>query len=229
MSLSTITDAYNALGRLTEVFLAEERSGSYELDRNSPYAIEVTDADFQWEGTPPETAPLAKGSKADQKKEAVAVAAKLKAAKKEKKAAAATLLKDTKAPPTADGGNLVGDAVDAIGAEDPTITPIVEDEAIETLQLSNINLKIPRGQLCAIVGPVGSGKSSVRTSFGIFSHFHTSVTDHTCYVTLQLLQALVGEMKRNRGQVIFGGSIAYAAQQAWIQNCTLKVRLACFC
>lgn len=39
-----------------------------------------------------------------------------------------------------------------------------------------------------------------------------------------LLQALIGEMKRTRGQVTFGGSIAYCSQQAWIQNTTLKVR-----
>lgn len=84
--------------------------------------------------------------------------------------------------------------------ETGTTSPV---EEVETLQLQGINLQIPRGQLCAIVGPVGSGKSS-------------------------LLQALVGEMKRNKGEVAFGGSLAYCSQQAWIQNCTVQVSLPLF-
>lgn len=51
---------------------------------------------------------------------------------------------------------------------------------------------IPKGRLVAIVGPVGSGKTS-------------------------LLQGMVGEMPRTTGTVTFGGSVSYAAQTAWIQ------------
>ncbi|CAG8569610.1 26962_t:CDS:10 [Dentiscutata erythropus] len=64
-------------------------------------------------------------------------------------------------------------------------------------QLCNINIKIPRGKLIAIVGSVGSGKSS-------------------------LLSALVGEMKRIKGDVSFGGNVGYCPQTAWIQNATLR-------
>ena len=59
-------------------------------------------------------------------------------------------------------------------------------------KLKDINLTIPRGQLCAIVGPVGSGKSS-------------------------LLQGMIGEMRREAGTVQFGGSVGYCQQSAWIQ------------
>jgi ABC-type bacteriocin/lantibiotic exporter with double-glycine peptidase domain len=54
------------------------------------------------------------------------------------------------------------------------------------------NLSIPRGQLIAIVGPVGTGKSS-------------------------LLQGIIGEMRRTAGTVKFGGSVSYCPQSAWIQ------------
>lgn len=54
------------------------------------------------------------------------------------------------------------------------------------------NLSIPRGQLVAIVGPVGTGKTS-------------------------LLQGLIGEMRRTDGSVTFGGSVSYCSQSAWIQ------------
>ncbi|KAJ3057372.1 hypothetical protein HK097_008467 [Rhizophlyctis rosea] len=66
-----------------------------------------------------------------------------------------------------------------------------------TSTLRNINLHIPRGTLTAVVGTVGSGKSS-------------------------LLSALVGEMKRTSGHISFGGSMGYAPQQAWIQNASLR-------
>lgn len=68
---------------------------------------------------------------------------------------------------------------------------------IEPFSLKNIDLKIPKGSLCAVVGTVGSGKSS-------------------------LLSALLGEMERSSGQVEITGRIAYVSQQAWIQNAKLK-------
>ncbi|KAG2375146.1 hypothetical protein C9374_010150 [Naegleria lovaniensis] len=63
--------------------------------------------------------------------------------------------------------------------------------------LSNINLKVKKGDLVLIVGSVGHGKSS-------------------------LLSALTGEMFREEGAVKISGSVAYVPQQAWIQNATVK-------
>ncbi|KAJ3393677.1 hypothetical protein HDU92_007577 [Lobulomyces angularis] len=63
--------------------------------------------------------------------------------------------------------------------------------------LKNINIKIPHGSLVAIVGKVGSGKSS-------------------------LLNALIGEMKKVNGSIKISGSMGYAPQQAWIQNASLQ-------
>ncbi|KAF3420729.1 LOW QUALITY PROTEIN: hypothetical protein E2986_00606 [Frieseomelitta varia] len=67
-------------------------------------------------------------------------------------------------------------------------------ENIERPTLRNINL---HGQLIAVVGTVGSGKSS-------------------------LLSALLGEMDKISGRVNTKGSIAYVSQQAWIQNASLQ-------
>ncbi|KAF9938627.1 hypothetical protein BGZ67_010647 [Mortierella alpina] len=72
-----------------------------------------------------------------------------------------------------------------------------EDKDKNTFGLKNIDLKIPRGQLVAIVGAVGSGKSS-------------------------LLNALVGEMRKTSGSMEYGGTIGYCPQSAWIQNATVK-------
>ncbi|KAI1315141.1 hypothetical protein EDD11_001246 [Mortierella claussenii] len=63
--------------------------------------------------------------------------------------------------------------------------------------LSNINLSVQKGTLTAIVGRVGQGKTS-------------------------LLSALIGDMYKRHGAVRIRGRIAYAAQQAWIINASLK-------
>lgn len=67
----------------------------------------------------------------------------------------------------------------------------------EPFSIPNLTMEIPRGKLVAIVGSVGSGKSSI-------------------------LSGLIGEMKQSSGIVKFGGKIAYCAQHAFIQNATLR-------
>ena len=76
--------------------------------------------------------------------------------------------------------------------EKPTKTDGVSFSPGQVYRLQNINIAIPRGRLCAIVGPVGAGKSS-------------------------LLQAMIGEMRRIEGKVTFGGSVGYCPQTAWIR------------
>lgn len=68
---------------------------------------------------------------------------------------------------------------------------------LQPFKIKNLSLEVPRGQLVALVGAVGSGKSSI-------------------------LSGLIGEMKQTGGVVSFGGRIAYCAQHAFIQNATLR-------
>ncbi|RXN09968.1 multidrug resistance-associated 1-like protein [Labeo rohita] len=63
--------------------------------------------------------------------------------------------------------------------------------------LKRISVKVPCGSLVAVVGHVGSGKSS-------------------------LLSAMLGETEKRSGNVSVKGSIAYVPQQAWIQNASLQ-------
>ncbi|KAK3822373.1 MAG: hypothetical protein J3R72DRAFT_25975 [Linnemannia gamsii] len=63
--------------------------------------------------------------------------------------------------------------------------------------LSNIQLSVLEGNLTAIVGRIGQGKSS-------------------------LLSAIMGEMYKLEGTVKTYGNIAYVPQQAWIINATMR-------
>uniref|UniRef100_A0A8C6W973 ATP-binding cassette, sub-family member 2 n=1 Tax=Nannospalax galili TaxID=1026970 RepID=A0A8C6W973_NANGA len=63
--------------------------------------------------------------------------------------------------------------------------------------IQDVNLDIMPGQLVAVVGTVGSGKSS-------------------------LISAMLGEMENVRGHITIKGTTAYVPQQSWIQNGTIK-------
>lgn len=78
-------------------------------------------------------------------------------------------------------------------AKEGTESPTTRDP----FKISNLSMEIGRGQLVAIVGAVGSGKSSI-------------------------LAGLIGEMKTLGGSVAFGGKIAYCPQNAFIQNATVR-------
>ena len=63
--------------------------------------------------------------------------------------------------------------------------------------LKNITTRIPKGALVAVVGRVGSGKTS-------------------------FVSSLVGEMTKNAGVVMVNGSMSLSAQQAWLVNDTVR-------
>ncbi|TBU24051.1 ABC transporter [Dichomitus squalens] len=97
-------------------------------------------------------------------------------------------------PPDAPGKDKKGKKQDKKAAPPP---PTADPKSEETFRLKSVNLAIPKGQLTAIVGPVGSGKSS-------------------------LLQGMIGEMRHAAGTVRFNGTVAYCPQSAWIQNATVR-------
>lgn len=63
--------------------------------------------------------------------------------------------------------------------------------------IRNLNLTVRKGELIAIVGAVGSGKSS-------------------------FLSALVWEMRKGQGSMHLSGSIGFCAQVPWIMNATVR-------
>ena len=93
---------------------------------------------------------------------------------------------------------------DNVSHDEEFHSPVVAQKASfawtepEKPTLRELSFRVPEGSMTAVVGAVGSGKSS-------------------------LLSALLGEMKRTQGTVNVFGKVAYVPQQAWIQNCTLQV------
>ncbi|BEI91781.1 uncharacterized protein CcaverHIS019_0406010 [Cutaneotrichosporon cavernicola] len=172
MTLSATADAINALGRLQAVFDAEVTTDERVIDPDLKEAVLIKDASFTWDAAPPI------------EDEVVKLEAKLAAAQKGVKPAG----KSPKKSKDKEGKKS--------GIQTPAAGPQGNSQD-DVFQLKDINLSIPSGSLTAIVGPIGSGKSS-------------------------LLQGLMGEMRRTSGSVKFQGTTALCAQTPWIQNATVR-------
>ncbi|KAJ2426776.1 hypothetical protein GGF41_001928 [Coemansia sp. RSA 2531] len=93
-------------------------------------------------------------------------------------------------------------AQDGPGNNDKDVAVQVTDGSFrwsskDSVQLDNINFSTQSSEHLAIVGRVGSGKSS-------------------------LLSALLGDMRKEKGNVVLCGHVAYVPQQPWIMNATLR-------
>ncbi|GAU87185.1 hypothetical protein RvY_00074-3 [Ramazzottius varieornatus] len=85
----------------------------------------------------------------------------------------------------------------AVCITDGTFSWYPRSHAGQSAALRDITLRVEEGTLLAIVGGVGSGKSS-------------------------LLAAMLGLMEKVSGHVTIKGTVAYVTQNAWIQNLSLR-------
>ncbi|KAF9419222.1 hypothetical protein HW555_004149, partial [Spodoptera exigua] len=65
------------------------------------------------------------------------------------------------------------------------------------ISLNQLNITVPKGKLCAIIGSVGSGKSSV-------------------------LQLLLNELRSTNGRIYLSGPVSYASQEPWLFVATVR-------
>lgn len=164
------SDAWISLGRVGAFLTAEELPPPYPVDPSSKFAIDC-DGDFTWEVSDPA---LATGSAPGKGKGGPGGAKGKgkgadKGAKKDKKE---DKKKAKQKPTNGEPSN------DASGSGTATATGTVDESGEEdhVFQLNDLKIKVPKGHFVALVGRIGSGKSSC-------------------------LNALIGEMRKTRGSV----------------------------
>ncbi|KAF2168939.1 hypothetical protein M409DRAFT_20953 [Zasmidium cellare ATCC 36951] len=177
MVIGQVVDANASLNRISEFLDAEERTEDAEWELEAKPAIKIEDADFTWERAASQHAAAMneapKGSK-QLKKEKKEAKVKAKEEKRLSKLQSDTAL-DTSASPGSPA----------------------EEEEEKPFEVKDVNLSVGRDELVAVIGSVGSGKSS-------------------------LLAALAGDMRKTKGSVTFGADRSFCPQYAWIQNATVK-------
>ena len=166
--IGQVIDANASIKRIQEFLLAEEAEDSATWDYNAKEAIVMKNADFTWERHP------------TQDPEDETVGAGDKKARQDKN--------KTQKRASKQSAHEAGDAT-------PSDTTAVEEE--KPFNIQGLNLTFGRKELVAIIGSVGSGKTS-------------------------LLAALAGDMRRTNGEVVIGASRAFCPQYAWIQNATVR-------
>ena len=204
MCLSATADAMNALGRLEAVFDAEIITEGRHIDPNMKDAVRIDHASFTWDAAPVVVDDTnkklqAKQDKANGIKTVKEPKTKTKRRffkKKPKPEPAHVQIAAKPRPNLGEASSFQGGDIMPEGDRDEE-KKSTELPTERIFKLKDIDLSIPRGSLTAIVGSIGSGKSS-------------------------LLQGLVGEMRRTEGKVTFSGTTSLCAQSPWIQNATVR-------
>ncbi|KAM7195265.1 P-loop containing nucleoside triphosphate hydrolase protein [Rhypophila sp. PSN 637] len=170
--IGQVTDAWSSMSRIQEFLLSEEREDEAVFKPDAENAVEVKDASFTWERTPTQEAEVTLDDMG-------------KKGAKDKKSSPKSDAKNAEKPPPSPSGR--GSGEDA--------STLVEER--EPFKLQDLDFEIGRNELVAVIGTVGSGKTS-------------------------LLAALAGDMRKTSGEVVLGASRAFCPQYAWIQNTTVK-------
>lgn len=158
--------AYNSFNRIQGVFEAESLPDELVKDSNLRNALELDNVSFSWDAPPLEP----EGGEGRGNSEC-------EGGEKEMKN------RGRGGKPERHSTNANFDTASSFATE---------ERPIEAFKIQKTSIEIPRGHVIAIIGPVGSGKSS-------------------------FLQGLIGEMRKETGTIKFGGSISYCPQIAWIQ------------
>ncbi|KAH0842428.1 hypothetical protein AYO21_10499 [Fonsecaea monophora] len=175
--LGQVTDAQTAVQRIQEFLLSEEQEDEIVWDEEMEPAVEVQHASFTWERTANQD--MERAATFQTKGELMAAKKAEKDRKKAQKKAEKAAKKNKKSP----------------GASNDDIAS--ETTEVEPFKLHDIDFTVGRNELIAVIGTVGSGKTS-------------------------LLAALAGDMRKTDGKVKMASSRAFCPQYAWIQNATLK-------
>lgn len=170
VSANLIVDALQSLRRIEDYLSAEEAAATTSAPTDgSDSAIRFVDASFTWESSPP-----------PEKVAASRITSK----------SARNRLRFRKSK----SGCIDAPMTSPQQQQQPPLELLTIDQPFS---LSNMNLSCRTGELVAIVGAVGAGKSS-------------------------LLGALAGDMRQTGGTMELSCARAYCPQQAWIQNATVR-------
>ena len=168
--IGQVVDAWSSIGRVQDFLIAEEQNDDFIWDMEGKNAVSMHDAAFTWERNVTQDPDNKKGGPPPNKRRS-------KEVKNAEKAAA-------KAGKPVDASNNGVDSASTLTETEP-------------FKIHDLDFSIGRNELVAVIGGVGSGKSS-------------------------LLAALAGDMRRTSGSVTMGATRAFCPQYAWIQNTTVK-------
>ncbi|XP_022093433.1 multidrug resistance-associated protein 5-like [Acanthaster planci] len=238
-AIRALAEAKIAIDRLRSILIMEPAVPISRMEKNDDYGVIIKDATFAWDKVKDDNAPADSGTAADNKQENPIYAKPTKRTPREDFSVQVELedlsssdeegsdssshgsttplpkvgndipMKKRKEAPSSkeEEPNSVTDCkrrkswnsteIDQLieGARHAPVKPLNRSQIVDTL--FDINFILPKGKLTGVCGGVGSGKTS-------------------------LVSAILNNMHRPKGHCVVSGSIAYAAQEAWLFNATLR-------
>ncbi|TLD39578.1 hypothetical protein E2P81_ATG00565 [Venturia nashicola] len=177
--LGQVIDALGSTNRITDFLLSEEQDEDAVIDHDNKNGIALEHADFTWERNPSQDPDQMPGKDVRSNKQ---IRTDNKAEKKASKLAAKQAKKD---------------AVNSVENHDGGIDSASTLTEMPPFKMTDLNLTVGRHELIAVIGTVGSGKTS-------------------------LLAALAGDMRKTAGSITMSAGRAFCPQYAWIQNASVK-------
>ncbi|ORX79967.1 P-loop containing nucleoside triphosphate hydrolase protein [Anaeromyces robustus] len=215
-TFNQLTSGLVGMKRVTRLMNGEELDDLVQIDPSANFGVFVKNGQFNWETVKPDDIRLKpKKNKKQKRRER-----KLLHFNRKKQQKKQDRIKKLKRYSRIGGEDIVNDSVDDLMGNNNLVNKADDGEDLnlsestdalninggignldiknlESFKLRDINLRIKKHSLTAIVGAVGSGKSS-------------------------LVNAIIGEMKRESGKIIIGGKYSYCSQKAWIRNATVR-------
>jgi ABC-type multidrug transport system fused ATPase/permease subunit len=170
VALGQAVEAWSAFGRIEGFLLADELPEEFQIAEKQEHALVLQDASFTWE----------QPVKSDEGYE------------KGPKPAATQRMRNL----ISGGKSKVKTEAESQSSSRSDST-VVSESSARIFQLRNLNIAIGKEELIAVIGPVGSGKSS-------------------------FVNALAGEMRQTSGTLSFNQNQALSPQSAWVQNATIR-------
>jgi ABC-type multidrug transport system fused ATPase/permease subunit len=170
VALGQAVEAWSAFGRIEGFLLADELPEEFQLAEKQEDALVLRDACFTWEQSIKSDGGHAKAEKLTAKERLRKMTSVVKSQSEVK-----------------------------VESEDSSRSESTAEcePSDQIFQLQNLNVTLGKEELIAVVGPVGSGKSS-------------------------FVSALAGEMRQTSGTLGFSESQALSPQSAWVQNTTIR-------
>jgi ATP-binding cassette subfamily C (CFTR/MRP) protein 1 len=177
--LGHVTDAAHSISRIQDFLLAEEAEDPIDWDFDNESAIVVKKAKFVWE----------QNDSRESDSDAVDQVSTMKQGRK---------TEETTKRALDHAGRQLETSGKSSSQPGSSTEPIHSKSSVgHPFSLGEISFTVGRHELVAIIGTVGSGKSS-------------------------LLAALAGDMRKTAGSITLGASRSFCSQSAWIQNASVK-------
>lgn len=215
-----------SMRRIEKFLLTDEIHLSIVQDKspeanNRDLDILIENAYFSWGGKKSEeTKKGAKGKEKDKPLKDTGRSESISSEKSEKKNAKYGINEEGESDSESNEESKASTASDSELSDDPKNIRVME-----SIQITDLNLQIHKGEFICVIGAVGSGKSSlIHALLGDMIYMNKEMIDEykDSYMNDEVRHEIIERSRNYSSKVKLGGTVSYVQQIPWIQNKTIR-------